>query len=111
MSTATENMNILTGNRVGNGDIEDQLAEAGVVLGEVVDVGLGRRLWSARRGLSAVEVGRAIDLEAEFQPRVARVEAWRRRRVIFAGHHLQRIRREVARLVHRDDHLVVLAFC
>src|SRR5207248_5361567 len=37
MSTATENMNILTGNRVGNGDIEDQLLRrANGIIDEIV---------------------------------------------------------------------------
>src|SRR2546423_851189 len=37
MSTATENMNILDGNRVGNGDIEDQLLRrANGIIDEIV---------------------------------------------------------------------------
>ena len=63
----------------GEGEtVEDELAEARVILGEIID--LRRRLRLARAigsGL-AIQVARAIDLEAEVEASVTRIEAGKR---------------------------------
>jgi len=62
----------------GHGDrhaIEEQLPEAGVVLGKIVDVRQGRRRLHARRGHCAVDILRTIEAEADRRAGITRIES------------------------------------
>ncbi len=89
------------GRRDGAQAVEHQPPEAPVVLGEIIDRGLIRHRRGARRVRLAVEVGRALHLEAEFDVREAGIEPRERRQVdwITGVDQPQAIRREVARRV------------
>ena len=82
--------------------VQHQPAEAGIVLGQVVDVGRADRPGRARLRLRAVEIRWAFDLEREFDPRQPRIESGRR--VVAAGvrHQRQRVTRVVAFAVGAD---------
>ena len=87
--------------------VEEQLAEAGVVLGEVVDLRRGRRWRHARRLVGAVQRLRAVQAEVQRDAGIARIEAGiglPAGRVIARGriHQAQAVRGVVAFAVEHD---------
>ena len=83
--------------------VEHQAPKARVVLGQGVDVGARQRLRRARRHGSAVEIGRAFDLERKLDRREHRVEARRRQLAARIDEQAQGVAREVARRRRPDD--------
>ena len=81
--------------------VEEQLAEAGIVLRQVVDLRRGRRWRHARRLVGAVQRLRAVEAEVQRGAGVARIEAGiglPARRVVAGGrlHQAQTVRGVVA---------------
>lgn len=81
--------------------VQQQLPEAGVVLGQVADVRFGEDGRRAVGRWRAVEVGRAVDAEMEGRGLVARID-------LLDPHQAQRIGGEIPAAIQRDQKMVVL---
>ena len=62
--------------------VEDQLAETGVILGQIVDLRLDPRLGRTDVFRRAVEIRRALDLEGKINRRETRIDLVRRIRIV-----------------------------
>ena len=91
--------------------IEDELAEARVILGQIVDLGLRSGRWRTRGRRFAIEIGGAARFKTERCRRVADVEAIERNvacvTFVVERDQAQRVVAEIARVVDANFHVVV----
>src|SRR5438034_2110036 len=83
--------------------IEHQLAQARVVLGQVIDLWFRTGLRRAYLLIQAIKVVRAIDLEREVNSREQRVKVIRLPQIFGIAYETQRVDREIARRIDRSE--------